>query len=301
MNIKIKYCLLTLVITMLFVTACSSKDSGLYRIEAGTDGSGASDSAEYDPASDKPEADNGNVGTDPTGGLSVNSTDSVAQTSDSVTSDSTSVSQDVNNSAPADTPVSTLQSDILYVHVCGAVNTPGVYELKNGDRVFTAIRKAGGFTEEADESFLNLAMAVCDGMKIDVPTVEETSGENADRIQAVTIAQEQIAAGGGTGSSGTGGTSSSGSGAVSTGQQGVAGTASSGSSTAASTASGKVNINTADISGLTSISGIGKTRAEAIISYREEHGAFLSVEDIKNVSGIGDATFEKIKDQITVN
>jgi competence protein ComEA len=117
----------------------------------------------------------------------------------------------------------------------------------------------------------------------------------------VTIAQEQIAAGGGTGSSGTGGTSSSGSGAVSNGQQGVAGTASSGSSTAASTASGKVNINTADISGLTSISGIGKTRAEAIISYREEHGAFLSVEDIKNVSGIGDATFEKIKDQITVN
>lgn len=62
----------------------------------------------------------------------------------------------------------------------------------------------------------------------------------------------------------------------------------------------KVDINTADVSQLTTVSGIGPSRAEAIIAYRNENGPFRQIEDITNVSGIGNATFEKIKDSITV-
>jgi competence protein ComEA len=71
-------------------------------------------------------------------------------------------------------------------------------------------------------------------------------------------------------------------------------------SIAAEEKSGLVNINTADISELVTLSGIGQSRAEAIIDYREKNGAFGSVEDIKNVDGIKDGLFSKIKDKITV-
>ena len=68
-----------------------------------------------------------------------------------------------------------------------------------------------------------------------------------------------------------------------------------------STSDGKVNINTASAEELTSLKGIGQTRAESIVAYRQEHGAFAAVEDLKSVSGIGDATYQKIADAITVN
>ena len=64
---------------------------------------------------------------------------------------------------------------------------------------------------------------------------------------------------------------------------------------------GKVNINTASVEELTSLKGLGQTRAESIVAYRQEHGAFAAVEDLKEVSGIGDATYQKIADAITVN
>ena len=63
----------------------------------------------------------------------------------------------------------------------------------------------------------------------------------------------------------------------------------------------KVNINTADVSELTTLTGIGETRARAIIAWREQNGDFSSPEDLKNVEGIADKTYEKIKDRITVN
>ena len=63
---------------------------------------------------------------------------------------------------------------------------------------------------------------------------------------------------------------------------------------------GKINLNTAGTSELTSLSGIGESRAEDILSYRQEHGPFQSIEEIKNVPGIKDTIFEKIKDDITV-
>ncbi|MBO6148343.1 MAG: ComEA family DNA-binding protein [Lachnospiraceae bacterium] len=63
---------------------------------------------------------------------------------------------------------------------------------------------------------------------------------------------------------------------------------------------GRININTASLSDLMTINGIGETRAQAIIDYREEHGSFATIEDIKLVNGIKDGLFNKIKDQITV-
>lgn len=64
--------------------------------------------------------------------------------------------------------------------------------------------------------------------------------------------------------------------------------------------SAKVNINTADEAQLQTLSGIGQTRAQAIISYRQTHGAFQSIEDIQNVNGIKSGVYEKIKDDISV-
>ena len=135
-----------------------------------------------------------------------------------------------------------------YVHICGAVVNPGVYELKPGERVFQAVEYAGGFTEEAAEEYLNLALEVEDGMKIVVPSKTEAEAWP-------TVAEE---------------------------------------------AQGKVNLNTATKAELMTLSGIGEARAEDIIRYRETKGLFSRIEDIKKVSGIKDAAFQKIKDDITV-
>ena len=67
------------------------------------------------------------------------------------------------------------------------------------------------------------------------------------------------------------------------------------------TGSGKININSADVAELTGLSGIGEAKAKAIIQYRNENGNFNNIEDIKNVSGIGDALFKKISNEITAN
>ena len=76
---------------------------------------------------------------------------------------------------------------------------------------------------------------------------------------------------------------------------------SSGTDQAESGPDGKININTASEAQLCEIPGIGATRAAAIVAYRQQSGGFASIEDIMNVSGIKEGTYEKIKDRITVN
>ena len=145
---------------------------------------------------------------------------------------------------------------MLFVYVCGAVVSDGVYELDAGSRVYEAIDAAGGMTEDAAGAYLNLAETVSDGERIYVPTQQEVD-EGALSILIPGDSSEE-----------------------STG--------------------GLVNINTASADQLMTLSGIGEKKAEDIISYRDSNGNFGSIEDIKNVSGIGDATFEAIKDSITV-
>lgn len=137
----------------------------------------------------------------------------------------------------------------IYVHVCGEVNCPGVYQMKEGQRMYEAVEQAGGFTDKAATDYLNLAEPVWDGMQVFVPSKEQ--------VREGWQSQEN------------------------------AGT-------------GKVNLNTATREELMTLRGIGEAKAEAIIKYRREKGGFSAIEEIMEISGIKEAAFEKIKDDITV-
>ena len=162
---------------------------------------------------------------------------------------------------------------LVYIHVCGLVSTPGVYGLPAGSRVYEAIEAAGGFSEAAVPDYLNLAQVLEDGMKIQVPDREQ-----AEEWKARGLTQSGISMGGGTAGVQTSGRTGSGEGG----------------------SKARVNLNTASREELMTLRGIGASRADDIIHYRQEFGGFKSIEDIMNVSGIKDAAFEKIKDSITV-
>lgn len=162
---------------------------------------------------------------------------------------------------------------LVYIHVCGLVCTPGVYGLPAGSRVYEAIEAAGGFSEAAVPDYLNLAQVLEDGMKIQVPDRDQ-----AEEWKARGLTQSGISMGGGTAGVQTSGRTGSGEGG----------------------SKARVNLNTATREELMTLRGIGASRADDIIHYRQEFGGFKSIEDIMNVSGIKDAAFEKIKDSITV-
>lgn len=157
-----------------------------------------------------------------------------------------------------------IEEAVLYVHICGAVKSPNVYEMPAGSRVFHVVELAGGFLESADQSFVNLALLVEDGMKIRIPTLEETAQMKADGGEDLTGMVESAA------------------------------------EKSTSSSNGKINLNTADSKTLCTIPGIGETRAAAIIALRDRIGKFSSCEEIMQVDGIKEGTFEKIKDFIMV-
>ena len=185
---------------------------------------------------------------------------------------------------------------IIKVYVCGAVNNSGVYELSSGDRIADAIDAAGGFSTEADTEYLNLAMVVSDGMKIQVPTTDEI--EELEKAEAQSSSDDQADSSADTSFVVTG----DGKPVDTNKQNSEADNTSALSSCDNASDSGNVlvNINTAGVDELCTLSGIGKSRADAIIAYRNENGPFKSIEDIKKVSGIKDKVFEQIKDSITV-
>lgn len=151
----------------------------------------------------------------------------------------------------------------IYVHITGEIKYPGVYEMENGDRVFQLVEKAGGVTENADISLINLSKKLIDGEKI------------------VIFAKKAIID--------TGSLSSS------TNQSN-----NSISTNSSVNVSNLININTASQKELEELPGIGPTLSQRIIDYREKNGYFQTIEDIKKVSGIGNKKFEAIKDLITV-
>jgi competence protein ComEA len=142
------------------------------------------------------------------------------------------------------TAVATPASSSIYVHVLGAVLSPGLYQLHDGDRVVDAIARAGGFVEGADETQLNLARVVSDGEQIVVPLM----GEAAPSVEAT----------------------------------------------------GKVNLNTATTEQLETLPRVGPAMAQRILDWREQNGRFTSVEDLLSITGVGDKTFEALKDLVTV-
>ena len=166
------------------------------------------------------------------------------------------------------------QPEMIYVDVCGAVANPGVFQLAAGSRVFQAIEAAGGYLPEAALTCVNRAGVLTDGQQLYILTQEEMERQGLDPEEMAKASDGQIS-----GSAGTG---------QNTGM------------TAQVQQDNRININTADEAQLTTLTGIGATRAQAIIAYREENGPFAAIEDIMNVQGIKEGTFAKIKDEIVV-
>lgn len=169
----------------------------------------------------------------------------------------------------------------FFVHICGEVRNPGVYELKEGSRIFEAVDAAGGFTDDAAVELLNLAGKIYDGMKIVILSEEEAERLTEEERRGFSHV-EGVGLSGGQTADGT----------VSGGNAGAG--ANRGET------DGLVNLNTASKQELMTLNGIGESRAEAIIQYRQESGGFSKIEDIMKVPGIKDAAFQKIKDRIKV-
>ncbi len=143
----------------------------------------------------------------------------------------------------------------ICVFVCGEVISPGVYYFADGARKADAVEAAGGFTQEANTSYVNLAQLLTDEMQLYIPALGEETG-TADSSAAATEAEAAHA--------------------------------------------GKINLNTATAAELCGLNGIGESKAAAILQYREENGGFETVDELTQVSGIGESTLEKIRDYIYV-
>ena len=154
----------------------------------------------------------------------------------------------------------TIMPQNCYVDIKGEVLRPGVYEFSCESRVQEVIKKAGGFTEEADETKINLAQKISDQMQIIVPNLHSKQEGGVTE-----------------GNSGKGNLSNT---------------------TPSNSKQGTVNINTATLEELQTIKGIGKKKAEAILQYRKEHGAFRTKEDLLQVKGIGKKALEAIESQV---
>ncbi|MEI3433947.1 MAG: helix-hairpin-helix domain-containing protein [Clostridia bacterium] len=149
----------------------------------------------------------------------------------------------------------------IVIHITGEVEEEGVIELEKGARISDAIEEAGGTTEEADLSNVNLAYSLSDGQKVKIPNINEKDEE-------IIVVEEKA-----------------GDNIIIEGNK---------------SKEEKININKAAQTEIETLPGIGPSTALKIINYRNEHGKFKNIGDIKNVSGIGDSKFENIKEYICV-
>lgn len=167
------------------------------------------------------------------------------------------------------------EKEKIYVYITGEVNNPGVVILDEGSRIVDAINSAGGVTGKANISKVNLVYVLNDGMKVNIPNnndlnsnigfeyITMNSGDGGDDYYSESSFSESI-------------------------------------SSSNSKKNSMVNINTATQTELESLPGIGPSLALKIIDYRKENGKFSSIDEIKNVSGIGDSKFENLKKYITI-
>ena len=153
----------------------------------------------------------------------------------------------------------------IMVHVIGEVQKPGVVTLEEGARIIDAIELAGGKTEDSDLTKINLAYVIEDGVQIYVPRIGETTNEENIKKEA---------------------------------GEGIIFENFNQDETEKKTI--KVNINTASLEKLQTLPGVGLSTAQKILDYKKEHGNFKNIEEIKNVSGIGETKFNSLKDYIIV-
>jgi len=169
----------------------------------------------------------------------------------------------------------------ILVDVKGAVVSPGVYQLSLGCSVQDAIYMAGGLLENANTKVINLSKRLFDEMVIIIYTNEEIEAYQKDPEVLTEFVYVELPCEC---------PDSMNDACISTETKVDKNT----------NEKSLVSINTATKEELMTLSGIGESKADAIIKYREENGKFLDITDIMNVSGIGESAFEKIKDNITV-
>lgn len=161
------------------------------------------------------------------------------------------------------TSTSTTQIAKIWVQVAGAVRRPGVYEVSEGERVFEAVAEAGGFADDADQQAVALAAQLTDGCRVYVPRIGDAA---AGQLQIPAASSDGITATGPSHSGGGGGA-----------------------------AAGPVSLNSATLEQLDTLPGIGPSLAQQILSYRESHGPFTSIDQLTDVPGIGAAKLEQLR------
>ena len=222
----------------------------------------------------------------------VSDSENLDESSSSESSGNSEGSGESNNVKGENGESSMSNDNTIYVYVTGEVNNQGVVILKEGSRITDAINAAGGITSNANITKINLVFILEDGMKVNIPSNNQLK-DNPDF--------EYITMGSGDGDVNSWTSASSNSSNSSGSSSG--GSNSGGFANSKNSYSGQIqviNINTATQTELETLPGIGPSLALRIINYREENGKFSSIEDIKNVSGIGDSRFEDIKNYITV-
>ncbi len=165
-------------------------------------------------------------------------------------------------------------SENYKVDIKGEILTPGIYTLKSNSRVIDVIEMSGGLTENADTSVINLSKKITDEMVIIIYSKSEVKDFEKTKEKEKTVQEKCI-------------------------KKDENSLKNDACITDSVKTSGKVSINSATKEELMTLTGIGEAKAEDIIKYREENGSFKTIEDIKNVSGIGDSLFAKIKENIT--
>lgn len=159
----------------------------------------------------------------------------------------------------------------IFVHIDGYVNNPGVYQIKENERTNVLIEKAGGLKNGYSIKNINLAAKLSDGDKVYIPSIEEEKslGNQNNNNNVSTVGKDKN----------NGNNSNNNVNIIK---------------------NNKININTANVSELKQITGIGESTANKIIDYRENVGKFKKIEDIKEVKGIGESKFESLKNKITI-
>ncbi|WP_282919600.1 helix-hairpin-helix domain-containing protein [Ignavigranum ruoffiae] len=158
--------------------------------------------------------------------------------------------------------IETSNQSLIFVDLQGEVERPGVYQLELGSRMVDLLEKAGGLTQEAYDRNINRAMILEDQMSIYIENIHEIDQQDAINIEAIVRPEDP--------------------------------------DKKEDNSSALININLAEVEELQTLKGIGPAKAQAIVSFREENGAFESIESIKDVPGIGLKIFENIKAMIVV-
>ena len=167
------------------------------------------------------------------------------------------------------TKVTTTVKSKQYIDIKGNVKNPGVYEFNENDRVIDAINLAGGLKKNANTSNINLSQKLKSEMVIYIYSNDDIKKNEGNMSCDTKCKTEVIEVNN----------------CIETEEK--------------KGDNEKININTASVDELLELSGVGESKAKNIIEYRETNGQFKNIEEIKNVSGIGDSLFNKIKDSIT--